>query len=46
MLLSQLVITLLSVLVYEIGDLENYAILTNSLAPIREEFKEERFDEV
>jgi hypothetical protein len=33
-------------LVYELEDLGNYAILTNSLAPIKEEIKEERVDEV
>jgi len=33
-------------LVYEMEDLGNYAILTNSLTPTKEEFTEERVDEV
>jgi hypothetical protein len=33
-------------LVYEMENLGNYAILSNSLAPIKENFKEERVDEV
>jgi len=33
-------------LVYELEDLGNYAILTNSLASIKEDFKEERVEEV
>jgi ribonuclease HI len=33
-------------LVYEMEDLGNYAILSNSLAPVKEKFKEERVDEI
>jgi len=33
-------------LVYEMGDLGNYVILSNSLSPIKENFKEEKVDDM